>query len=107
MLKRDEIANPDSCLNRAAADEPVFVLRANDPTAPAIVRAWVNAYAYRKKGLKAMDSAEIGKHNEALQIAQAMENYKRSQGTRDRAEKRGPPSITDPDRFHPEPPDAA
>lgn len=29
------------CLSRAADDEPIFVLRAKDPTAPEIVAAWV------------------------------------------------------------------
>jgi len=40
MLKRDELANPESCINKAADDEPVFVLRANDENAPAIVLEW-------------------------------------------------------------------
>jgi hypothetical protein len=42
MLKRDEIANPNSCLNKAADDEPVFVLRGRDALAPEIVRDWAN-----------------------------------------------------------------
>lgn len=29
------------CLRKAGDDEPIFVLRANDPTAPEIVAAWV------------------------------------------------------------------
>ncbi len=40
MLKRDEIATPTSCLNKAADDEPVFVLRAKDPLAARVVRHW-------------------------------------------------------------------
>jgi hypothetical protein len=40
MLKIDEITNPTSCLNKAADDEPIFVLRANDPLAIAIIREW-------------------------------------------------------------------
>lgn len=39
-LKRDEIADPNSCLNRAAADEPIFVLRAKDPLAAKMVEDW-------------------------------------------------------------------
>ncbi|MDZ7735921.1 MAG: hypothetical protein U5P41_07330 [Gammaproteobacteria bacterium] len=35
--KSEAINNPGSCLNKAAADEPVFVLRAKDPLAAAIV----------------------------------------------------------------------
>lgn len=30
------------CLGKAADDEPVFVLRAQDRLAPALVRAWAN-----------------------------------------------------------------
>lgn len=41
MIKRDELASPDSCINRAADDEPVFVLRAKDPTFGAVIREWI------------------------------------------------------------------
>jgi hypothetical protein len=39
LTKRQVIDGP-SCLTRAAEDEPVFVLRAKDPAAPAAMRAW-------------------------------------------------------------------
>lgn len=42
MLKRDEIEQPNSCLNKAAADEPVFVLRAKDPLAAQTVERWAD-----------------------------------------------------------------
>jgi hypothetical protein len=41
MKKIDELHNPMSCLNKAADDELVFVLRAKDESACAAVRAWV------------------------------------------------------------------
>jgi hypothetical protein len=41
MLKKDEIANQSSCLNRSSEEEPVFVLRGADVTAPNIIREWV------------------------------------------------------------------
>lgn len=41
MLKRDEIADPKSCLNKAAGDEPLFVLRAQDVTAPRTIETWL------------------------------------------------------------------
>lgn len=41
MIKRDELANPASCINKADDDEPVFVLRAQDALAPDIVWEWV------------------------------------------------------------------
>lgn len=33
--------NSDSCLQKVADDEPIFVLRAKDSLAPEIVREWV------------------------------------------------------------------
>lgn len=58
MLKHLELSRPDSCLNKAAADEPVFVLRAKDPMAAMTIRHWV-----------AMSSA--GAH-ESIKLAEAM-----------------------------------
>lgn len=40
MLKREELTLRGSCLNKARSDEPLFVLRANDPLAPQTVRHW-------------------------------------------------------------------
>ena len=37
-IKREELAT--GCIAKAADDEPVFVLRAQDITAPAVVRTW-------------------------------------------------------------------
>jgi hypothetical protein len=41
MRKRDELADPASCLARAGDDEMVFVLLGRDPAAPAAIRAWI------------------------------------------------------------------
>ena len=41
MLKTEELADPNSCINKAANDEPVFVLRAHDPVFSKVVRFWV------------------------------------------------------------------
>jgi hypothetical protein len=38
--KREVLADPNSCLNKAGDDEPIFVLRAKDIVAPATVRFW-------------------------------------------------------------------
>lgn len=38
--KAKALRNPASCLNKAAPDEPVFVLRARDPLAAQAVRLW-------------------------------------------------------------------
>jgi hypothetical protein len=41
MRKCDEIANPNSCLNKARADEWIFVLLGRDESAIVAVRAWI------------------------------------------------------------------
>lgn len=41
MLKRDEIEDTTSCLNRASDGERLFVLLARDPAAPVAIRAWI------------------------------------------------------------------
>lgn len=43
MLKRDELTNPNSCINKARDDEWVFVLLQRDSAAPEAVRAWIEA----------------------------------------------------------------
>lgn len=44
MMKKDELANPNSCLNRAADNEPVFVFRAQDVFAAATIREWAQLF---------------------------------------------------------------
>lgn len=41
MRKRDELSNPDSCLNKARDGEILFVLLARDDAAPATIRFWI------------------------------------------------------------------
>lgn len=41
MIKSQELADKTSCINKAADDEPVFVLRASDITAPDVIEFWV------------------------------------------------------------------
>jgi len=41
MRKRDELADPESCLNRAREDEWIFVLLGRDPAVPAAIAAWI------------------------------------------------------------------
>lgn len=64
-LKKDELANPASCINKAADDEPVFVLRAKDPEAVETVRTW--ASNARTRG-----THEPEKIDEAFQLADQM-----------------------------------
>jgi len=41
MFKSHELSDPNSCLNRAAGDEMIFVLRAKDPAAASAIRSWI------------------------------------------------------------------
>jgi hypothetical protein len=49
MKKCDELSDPRSCLNRADADELLFVLRARDLAAPSAVLAWIKERIRLKK----------------------------------------------------------
>jgi putative hemolysin len=69
MLKRDELANPESCLNKAHDLEPLFVLRANDETAAANVAAWARDYIVAKGGWGNMTQEQQKKYSEAMHIA--------------------------------------
>jgi len=41
VIKREELSNPASCMNRAHEDEMTFVLLGRDAAAPHAIRAWV------------------------------------------------------------------
>lgn len=58
--------NDDRCLNKVADDEPIFVLRAQDRSAPAMIRSWVS-WNYSTLDQKHID--------EALACAEAMEEW--------------------------------
>lgn len=82
MLKKDELTNPNSCLNRAAPDEPIFTLRANDPVAPRIVREWAFQYQHYKrleKGDDQLNDKELRKYREAMELAGEMERWQSKQ----------------------------
>jgi len=76
MLKHDEISNQRSCLNKAADDEPIFVLRANDELAPQIVRQWAAYYRARKADAGELTPERENKYCEAMQLANQMEEWK-------------------------------
>ncbi len=71
MLKKDEMTNPNSCLNKAAPDEPVFVLRANDPLAAGVVQAW--RLRAIKRGLH-----EPAKIEEAFKLIEEMNVWRKA-----------------------------
>ena len=72
MRKCDELASPESCLSKAADDEPIFVLRAHDRCAPKIVRAWVEF-------ARSQGCGEV-KLQGALDAALEMEKWARARG---------------------------
>lgn len=66
MLKSQELISPTSCLNKAGPREPIFVLRAKDPTAPQTLRLW----AAMSIGIH-----EDAKIAEAVKLAGEMEDW--------------------------------
>lgn len=80
MIREKEIADPNSCLNKAVPGEPVFVLRANDGVASGIVRTWAERYVASKGGLRQMTDVQIEKYFEALKLADAMDTWAAQRG---------------------------
>ncbi len=68
MLKHLELSRPDSCLNKAATDEPVFVLRAKDPMAAMTIRHWIT--------MSSNGAHESSKLAEALKAADEMDAWR-------------------------------
>jgi hypothetical protein len=68
MRKRDELTNPESCLNRARDQEMTFVLLGRDAAAPMAIRAWVAERI--RLGKNRPDDAQVV---EAEQCARTME----------------------------------
>jgi hypothetical protein len=77
MLKHDELSLPASCLNKAADDEPIFVLRANDALAAHTVREWARRYQFKKtEDGRHMTARELAKCAEAHALARLMELWR-------------------------------
>jgi hypothetical protein len=71
VIKKDELANPNSCINRAQDDEPTFVLLARDPAAPQAILDWVHRRIVLAKNK--MSDQQI---QEATQIAKDMTDWR-------------------------------
>ncbi len=69
MKKMDELTDPSSCINKAANDEPVFVLRANDPLAAGVVDYWANQ-------AEGSNLHVVYKINTARELAQEMRRWR-------------------------------
>lgn len=62
----DNYQDGTGCLGKAADDEPLFILRAQDATAPDLVRRWARQVMASSRGIL------TPKVKEALEIADAM-----------------------------------
>lgn len=62
------------CLGRADANEPVFVLRGQDQTAPMLVRAWAAMVELHAPGQRNA-SKMLRKAKEARSLADRMEQW--------------------------------
>lgn len=62
--KHFEMSSPDSCLNKAADAEPIFVLCAQDMLAPTVIRFWAE--------LAEMTGSSSDKVDEAISLAEEM-----------------------------------
>lgn len=75
MIKRDEIATPTSCLNKAADDEFVFVLREKDLATPNTIRFWIQERI--RLGLNKPDDPKlVAAETEAAEIAERQKRRK-------------------------------
>lgn len=71
MRKRDELADPESTWNRAAEDEPLFVIRAKDKLSASMVRLWAEAAAMTgaHEPEKIQQARTLAEHMETWRIA--------------------------------------
>ena len=77
MLKKNELSDRRSCLSRAQNDEPIFVMRANDPIAPTTVRFWARIYGEEKAAQPGgMTDEQVAKQIEAQELAGKMERWR-------------------------------
>jgi hypothetical protein len=77
VLKRELINDPNSTLNKAAEDEPLFLLRAQDIFAAGRVKDWADKLF---EVLDATDDLNVRakqrqKYYEALALAKVMESW--------------------------------
>jgi hypothetical protein len=76
VKKRDELSDPNSCLNRADEDEFVFVLLGRDPSGAAAIRAWVSDRV--RRGINRLADDQI---QSALRMAAAWDRRNSPAGT--------------------------
>lgn len=74
--KAEVLADPNSCLNKAGDDEPIFVLRANDPLAPEAIEKWALEYIKtktngRKTSILDLSDNQLKKIQDAFNVARS------------------------------------
>lgn len=85
MIKAEELANPESCINKALDNEMVFVLLERDKCAPEAIRYW----AYLRAGGKPLrffpdlpasppEDPNVRQLTEAYATADRMDTYRNS-----------------------------
>ena len=67
MTKKEELENPNSCINKTADNESIFVLRSQDLLAPTLVRLWADRAASA--------GCPTDKVEEARRLADAMDQW--------------------------------
>lgn len=67
----------DTCLQKAADDEPIFVLRAQDKLAADTVRYWARQFLKAYDGIlsEQADPKVITKYKEAMALADKMDGW--------------------------------
>jgi hypothetical protein len=72
MLKKDELTEPNSCLNKAHDNEMLFVILERDPAAADTVRYWM-----QKRIELGLDTNDSPKLLTAASIVQRFEEFQR------------------------------
>ena len=70
IAELEKMARGEGCLGKAAQDEPLFILRAQDIVAPAIVRAW--AHLVEEEARRISDEDRRGHHFQKVEEARAL-----------------------------------
>jgi hypothetical protein len=80
--KKEELASTTGCLAKAARDEPIFVLRAQDKLAPMVVQYWIQLVEAERRatGASTMELIEDPKLQAAHNLSKQMEEWQREHG---------------------------
>ena len=83
MTKREELTNPESCLNKASPNELMFVLLARDEASPHAIDAWIKKRIDLKKNTpfdaQIIEAQECARAMRLIQrgVARSVENCKK------------------------------